>query len=96
MRERYYPSFLVSDLYDNLIKRDEQHSQSQRRTDEKEGVRTTVCFRESLLKRTFPVIHQLLYFVVLPRVKTLTQGRRRCVMNVEKGSMSKLVTLPPN
>uniref|UniRef100_H3BVJ7 Sorting nexin 25 n=1 Tax=Tetraodon nigroviridis TaxID=99883 RepID=H3BVJ7_TETNG len=37
MRERYYPSFLVSDLYDNLIRRDEQHSQSQRGTDEKEG-----------------------------------------------------------
>ncbi|CAG5993045.1 unnamed protein product [Menidia menidia] len=28
MRERYYPSFLVSDLYDRLIRRDESHSQS--------------------------------------------------------------------
>ncbi|XP_061581884.1 sorting nexin-25 [Cololabis saira] len=28
MRERYYPSFLVSDLYDRLIRRDEQFSQS--------------------------------------------------------------------
>uniref|UniRef100_A0A672G8W4 Sorting nexin 25 n=1 Tax=Salarias fasciatus TaxID=181472 RepID=A0A672G8W4_SALFA len=27
--QRYYPSFLVSDLYDRLIRRDEQHSQSQ-------------------------------------------------------------------
>lgn len=40
MRERYYPSFLVSDLYDRLIRRDEQHSQSQCSTEEKEeGVR---------------------------------------------------------
>ncbi|XP_069026965.1 sorting nexin-25 isoform X2 [Embiotoca jacksoni] len=36
MRERYYPSFLVSDLYDRLIKRDEQHSQSRCSTEEKE------------------------------------------------------------
>lgn len=35
MRERYYPSFLVSDLYDRLIRRDEQYSQS-RSTEEKE------------------------------------------------------------
>ncbi|CAK6969351.1 sorting nexin-25 [Scomber scombrus] len=36
MRERYYPSFLVSDLYDRLIRRDEQNSQSQCSTEEKE------------------------------------------------------------
>ncbi|XP_022073357.1 sorting nexin-25 [Acanthochromis polyacanthus] len=36
MRERYYPSFLVSDLYDRLIKRDDQHSQSRCSTGEKE------------------------------------------------------------
>lgn len=36
MRERYYPSFLVSDLYERLIRRDEQHSQSQCSTEEKE------------------------------------------------------------
>ncbi|XP_041799843.1 sorting nexin-25 [Chelmon rostratus] len=36
MRERYYPSFLVSDLYDRLIRRDEQHNQSQCSTEEKE------------------------------------------------------------
>lgn len=42
MRERYYPSFLVSDLYDRLIRRDEQHNQSQCSTEEKEdGVRHT-------------------------------------------------------
>uniref|UniRef100_A0A667YK55 Sorting nexin 25 n=1 Tax=Myripristis murdjan TaxID=586833 RepID=A0A667YK55_9TELE len=35
MRERYYPSFLVSDLYDRLIRRDEQCSQSQCSTEEK-------------------------------------------------------------
>lgn len=95
MRERYYPSFLVSDLYDNLIRRDEQHSQSQCRSDEKEGVRTTVCFKENH-KCIFPILHPLLYFVVLSSVKTLTQERRRCVMIAAKGSMSKLVTLPPN
>lgn len=38
MRERYYPSFLVSDLYDRLIKRDEQHSQSPSSIEEKEEV----------------------------------------------------------
>ncbi|KAM6951992.1 sorting nexin-25 isoform 1-T1 [Lycodopsis pacificus] len=36
MRERYYPSFLVSDHYDGLIRRDEQGSQSQCSTEEKE------------------------------------------------------------
>lgn len=36
MRERYYPSFLVSDLYDRLIRRDDQHSQSRCSTEEKE------------------------------------------------------------
>ncbi|XP_071770310.1 sorting nexin-25 [Centroberyx gerrardi] len=36
MRERYYPSFLVSDLYDRLIRRDEQRSQSHCSTEEKE------------------------------------------------------------
>ncbi|XP_068181827.1 sorting nexin-25 [Antennarius striatus] len=35
MRERYYPSFLVSDLYDNLIRQDD-HNQSQCSTEEKE------------------------------------------------------------
>lgn len=35
MRERYYPSFLVSDLYDKLIRRDEQHCQSQCSPEEK-------------------------------------------------------------
>lgn len=40
MRERYYPSFLVSDFYDRLIRRDEQHNQSQCSNEEKEeGVR---------------------------------------------------------
>ncbi|CAM9170096.1 unnamed protein product [Lampetra planeri] len=37
MRERYYPSFLVSDLYDRLIRRDELNSQSQCCAEEKEG-----------------------------------------------------------
>lgn len=96
MRERYYPSFLVSDLYDNLIRRDEQHCQSQRRSDEKEGVGTTVSFKEHPSQLYFPFIHPLLYFVVLSSVKTLTQERRKCVMIAAKGSMSKLVTLPPN
>ncbi|KAM9377596.1 sorting nexin-25 isoform 2-T2 [Pholidichthys leucotaenia] len=35
MRERYYPSFLVSDLYDRLIRRDEHHSQSRCSPEEK-------------------------------------------------------------
>lgn len=54
MRERYYPSFLVSDLYDNLIRRDEQHGQSHCGTDEKEGVRTTICLEIHLLNCVFP------------------------------------------
>lgn len=37
MRERYYPSFLVSDLYERLIRRDEQHSGSQSSVDDKDG-----------------------------------------------------------
>ncbi|KAG7282003.1 hypothetical protein CRUP_020108 [Coryphaenoides rupestris] len=36
MRERYYPSFLVSDLYDRLIRREEQCSQSESSTEDKE------------------------------------------------------------
>ena len=50
MRERFYPSFLVSDLYDRLIRRDEQRSSSQSSAEGKEeGVRRahartyTVC-----------------------------------------------------
>ncbi|XP_014876971.1 sorting nexin-25 [Poecilia latipinna] len=35
MRERYYPSFLVSDLYERLIRRDESNSQSQCSPEEK-------------------------------------------------------------
>ncbi|XP_015245095.1 PREDICTED: sorting nexin-25 [Cyprinodon variegatus] len=35
MRERYYPSFLVSDLYERLIRRDEPRSQSQCSPEEK-------------------------------------------------------------
>ncbi|XP_058505759.1 sorting nexin-25 [Solea solea] len=38
MRERYYPSFLVSDLYERLIRREEQHSPSQCSTEEKDEV----------------------------------------------------------
>ncbi|KAK7919134.1 hypothetical protein WMY93_010418 [Mugilogobius chulae] len=36
MRERYYPSFLVSDLYDKLIRRDDQQNLSQCSAEEKE------------------------------------------------------------
>ncbi|XP_046878258.1 sorting nexin-25 isoform X2 [Hypomesus transpacificus] len=36
MRERFYPSFLVSDLYDRLIRRDEQRSSSQSSAEGKE------------------------------------------------------------
>lgn len=36
MRERYYPSFLVSDLYEKLIRKDDQQNQSQSSTEEKE------------------------------------------------------------
>lgn len=68
MRERYYPSFLVSDLYDNLIRRDEQHSQSQRGTDEKELVKTTVGFKEDLLKRSSPsYVRDAVWFCLVPR-----------------------------
>ncbi|XP_033830028.1 sorting nexin-25 [Periophthalmus magnuspinnatus] len=36
MRARYYPSFLVSELYDKLIRRDDQPNQSQSSIEEKE------------------------------------------------------------
>lgn len=36
MRERYYPSFLVSDLYDKLIRKDDQQNHSQCSAEEKE------------------------------------------------------------
>ncbi|XP_065098291.1 sorting nexin-25 [Paramisgurnus dabryanus] len=38
MKERYYPSFLVSDLYERLIKREEQRSSSQSSSEEKDDV----------------------------------------------------------
>ncbi|XP_024918961.1 sorting nexin-25 [Cynoglossus semilaevis] len=38
MRERYYPSFLVSDIYDRLIRREERNSQSQSSSEEKDEV----------------------------------------------------------
>lgn len=48
MRERYYPSFLVSDLYDRLIRRDEPHSQSQCSPEEKgERVGYTLAHKEN-------------------------------------------------
>ncbi|XP_072520148.1 sorting nexin-25 [Salminus brasiliensis] len=36
MKERYYPSFLVSDLYERLMKREEQRSSSQSSSEDKE------------------------------------------------------------
>ncbi|XP_052005295.1 sorting nexin-25-like isoform X2 [Xyrauchen texanus] len=36
MKERYYPSFLVSDLYERLMKREEQRSSSQSSSEEKD------------------------------------------------------------
>ncbi|KAA0709789.1 Sorting nexin-25 [Triplophysa tibetana] len=36
MKERYYPSFLVSDLYEKLIKREEQRSSSQSSSEERD------------------------------------------------------------
>ncbi|XP_062856486.1 sorting nexin-25 [Trichomycterus rosablanca] len=36
MKERYYPSFLVSDLYERLIKREEQRSSSQSSSEDKD------------------------------------------------------------
>uniref|UniRef100_A0A672QD48 Sorting nexin-25-like n=1 Tax=Sinocyclocheilus grahami TaxID=75366 RepID=A0A672QD48_SINGR len=36
MKERYYPSFLVSDLYERLIKREEQRSSSHSSSEEKD------------------------------------------------------------
>ncbi|TRY93957.1 hypothetical protein DNTS_021113 [Danionella cerebrum] len=38
MKERYYPSFLVSDLYERLMKREEQRSSSQSSSEEKDDV----------------------------------------------------------
>ncbi|XP_077465835.1 sorting nexin-25-like [Stigmatopora argus] len=40
MRDRYYPSFLVSDLYEKVIRRDEQHCQSQSSTEKEEECRS--------------------------------------------------------
>uniref|UniRef100_A0A8C6K5Z6 Sorting nexin 25 n=1 Tax=Nothobranchius furzeri TaxID=105023 RepID=A0A8C6K5Z6_NOTFU len=49
MRERFYPSFLVSDLYDRLIRRDDTQSQSQCSPEEnEEGVSYT-----HILKKNF-------------------------------------------
>lgn len=46
MKERYYPSFLVSDLYERLIKREEQRSSSQSSIEEKDdGVSTYRAIR---------------------------------------------------
>ncbi|MBN3301739.1 SNX25 protein, partial [Amia calva] len=36
MKERYYPSFLVSDLYDRLMKKEEERSSSQSSSDDKD------------------------------------------------------------
>lgn len=36
MKERYYPSFLVSDLYERLIKREEQRNSTRSRGDDKD------------------------------------------------------------
>lgn len=58
MRERYYPSFLVSDLYDRLIRRDEQHNQSQCSTEEKEeGVRHIIMLYKMFICLDTQIYH---------------------------------------
>ena len=46
MKERYYPSFLVSDLYERLIRREEQRNSSQSSSEDKdESVSGAPCRR---------------------------------------------------
>lgn len=47
MKERYYPSFLVSDLYERLIKREEQRSSSQSSSEDKDD---GVCYLGTICK----------------------------------------------
>lgn len=47
MKERYYPSFLVSDLYERLIKREEQRSSSQSSSEERDDSVSLTCLSYS-------------------------------------------------
>ncbi|KAJ8416532.1 hypothetical protein AAFF_G00358200 [Aldrovandia affinis] len=49
MKERYYPSFLVSDLYERLIKREEQHSCSQSSGEDKDEMCQVIESGEEIL-----------------------------------------------
>lgn len=91
MRERYYPSFLVSDLYDTLIRR-QQHSQVQGGAEDKDGVRPPRRTRQPL---SFTMT---LTASTLSSVQTWTQERRRrrCVTAAAKASMSRPAMLPPS
>lgn len=100
MRERYYPSFLVSDLYDRLIRRDEQHSQSQCSTEEKEeGVRrprgaNSVSFASA---RAAAFARPKTYFCLsrFCSVRVSTQGKR-CATKAAKELTSKPAMPPRN
>jgi len=81
MRERYYPSFLVSDLYDRLIKRDEPHSQSRCSPEEKgEGVsmhmhRNETHARMSYFGLFFVCLHEFIVAIIIVWCRSVCSAR---------------------
>ncbi|XP_041711336.1 sorting nexin-25-like isoform X2 [Coregonus clupeaformis] len=62
MKERYYPSFLVSDLYERLIRREEQRSSSQSSSEDKdEGLQVLDGGEEALDEGTKGINEQASY-----------------------------------
>uniref|UniRef100_A0A8C1QI88 Sorting nexin 25 n=1 Tax=Cyprinus carpio TaxID=7962 RepID=A0A8C1QI88_CYPCA len=70
MKERYYPSFLVSDLYERLIKREEQRSSSQSSSEEKDDA-VSLSHHES--KHTIAIFTSRPMFLFLLSVEGLYQ-----------------------
>lgn len=91
MRERYYPSFLVSDLYDRLIKRDEHHSQSQSSMEKKEEVT-----QESASVRRLPQMAVSPDHGAVPHSHRIWTRARRSATKAAKESTSRPATPPPN
>lgn len=102
MRERYYPSFLVSDHYDKLIRREEQNSQSQCSIEEKEEEVSHTLFRQnySTFNKTWCIIFECVkllinIFLFCCSARVWSQ-ERRWGMKAVKESTSRPVMLRPS
>uniref|UniRef100_A0A8C1K9L1 Sorting nexin 25 n=1 Tax=Cyprinus carpio TaxID=7962 RepID=A0A8C1K9L1_CYPCA len=83
MKERYYPSFLVSDLYERLIKREEQRSSSQSSSEEKDDA-VSLSHHES--KHTIAIFTSRPMFLFLLSIVSLLK-EEICTMEKEHSDL---------